>query len=180
MTEYVRRWPLLARRLARVSVVALAAAFLLAWIRLEVLLREAERVCRNPAIVAHQTSPDGAWDAVVDEAVCTHHGLVSLTTRTFTTVRLVSTRDPSFAGQILYTDSPGRRDYARPLLAWTAPGVLRITFGKSPHVRTLRFAGVTVDLRVDPDDPAIRAAMAELEGGHDAPPGEAARASKGH
>lgn len=97
------------------------------------------------------------------EAACTRLGPVSLATRTFTTVRLVSTRDPSFAGQILYTGSPGRRDYARPLLAWTAPGALRVTLGEAPHVRTLRFAGVRVDSRVDPGDPAIQAGMAELE-----------------
>lgn len=139
------------------------AAFLLAWVRLEVLLREADRACKNPVVVAHRTSPDGAWDAVVDETVYTRLGLVSLATRTFTTVRLVSTRDSSFAGQILYTGSPGRRDYARPLLAWTAPGALRVTLGKAPHVRTLRFAGVRVDVRVDPDDPAVQAEMVELE-----------------
>lgn len=179
MTERARRLRLLARRLVRLLVVASVAAFLLAWVRLEVLLQDADQACRTPLVVARQTSPDGAWDAVVDETVCTRLGLVSLATRTFTTVRLVSTRDPSFAGQLLYTGSPGRRDYARPLLAWTAPGVLRVTLGQSPHVRTLRFADVRVDLRVDPDDPAIRAAVAELESGRDGPPGEASRTNGG-
>lgn len=56
----------------------------------------------------------------------------------------------------------GGRDYVRPFLAWTAPGVLKVTVAKAPmRVMALDFDGVHVDLRVDPDDPVIKAAVAE-------------------
>lgn len=179
MTGRVRRWRLLARRLARVLVVALVAAFLPAWGWLEVAFHEVERACKDRPVVARLPSPDGAWDAVVDEAVCPFVPWAEWGTRTTTAVRLVSARDPSLAGQLLYIGSPGRRDYARPLLAWAAPGVLRVTLGESPHVGTLRFAGVRGDSRVDPDGPAIRAEVVELRRGYDGLAGEAGRTDGG-
>ena len=149
----------------RLSLVSLIAAVLVDCIRFEVALHEARELCQNPTLLARQLSPDGAWEAVVEEVACGF---------TAATLRLVSTRDPGLAGRILKVDIRGERASMRPLLAWTAPDVLRVTAAVVPTVTTLGFAGVHVDLRVDPDDPAIKAAQAEWErgrGGASAEPG---------
>lgn len=127
------------------------------------------KACENPPVVARQTSPDGAWEAVVVEAVCHFAPAAGVTTIT-ASVRLVSTRDPSLAGRILDVDTGGR-DYMRPFLTWTAPDVLKVTVVKAPmKVMALDLDGVHVDLRVDPSDSAIQAAVAEWYRGVGPPP----------
>jgi len=76
-----------------------------------------------------------------------------------TPVRLTSNRDKTLRGYVLSIDTRGH-DEARPLVAWTAPDVLRVTVPNISHLSmmTRAFQGVKIDLRFDPDDPAARAA----------------------
>jgi len=108
------------------------------------------------AIVARVPSPDGAWEARVDEAVC----LFGFGTGAVVAgVHLVSTRDPARFADLLGVDTGAHED-ERPRLAWTAPDVLQVTVPNRSFLKVLtrEFDGVRVDLRFDPDDPAERAA----------------------
>lgn len=154
-----RLWPLV-RRLRPVRS-SLAAAVLWFAVAAAVKGDRDRKACEEPPVVARQTSLDGAWEAVVVEAVC-HFAPAAGMTYVTTGLRLISTRNPSRVGRILEVDTTGRRDYVRPFPAWTAPGVSKVTVAKAPMtVMALDFDGVHVDLRVDPDDPAIKAAVAE-------------------
>jgi len=108
------------------------------------------------AIVARVPSPDGAWEARIDEAVC----LFGFGTGAVVAgVHLVSTRDPARSADLLGVQTGGNED-ERPILAWTAPDVLQVTVPNRSFLKVLmrEFDGVRVDLRFDPDDPAERAA----------------------
>lgn len=70
-------------------------------------------------------------------------------------------------------DRPKRESYRscpydmRPFLTWMAPDILKVTIAKAPmKVMALGFGGV----HVDPDDAAIRAAVAEWRRGAGLPP----------
>ncbi len=114
------------------------------------------------AIVARVPSPDGAWEARVDEATCLFGlgvgGIIA-------GVHLVSTRDPARFADLLGVDTGGHEE-ARPLLAWTAPDVLQVTVFDHSYLKVLTrgFDGVRVDLRFDPDASAERAAWRREHG----------------
>ena len=108
------------------------------------------------AVITRVVSPDGAWEAVVDEATCE----VGLGGADITAgVQLVSTRDPTKVGDVLGVDTGGHTE-ERPRILWTAPNTLQVVVPNlsSPNVLTREFAGVRIDLRFDPDDSAARAA----------------------
>jgi hypothetical protein len=108
------------------------------------------------AIVARVPSPDGTWEARVDEATCK----VGLGGAAIVAgAHLVSARDPARSADLLGVDTGGHEN-ERPILAWTAPDVLQVTVPNRSFLKVLarQFDGVRVDLRFDPDDPADRAA----------------------
>ena len=108
------------------------------------------------AIVARVPSPDGAWEARIDEAVC----LFGFGTGAVVAGdHLVSTRGPARSADLLGVDTGAHED-ERPRLMWTAPDVLQVTVPNRSFLKVLmrEFDGVQVDLRFDPDDPAERAA----------------------
>jgi hypothetical protein len=108
------------------------------------------------AILTRMPSPDGAWEARVDEDVCMF-GLGG--GAVVAGVQLVSTRDPARSADLLGVQTGGHED-ERPRIAWTAPDVLQVTVPNRSFLKVLmrEFDGVRVDLRFDPDDPADRAA----------------------
>ena len=131
--------------------------------------RQRKKTCENPPVVTRQTSPDGAWEATVVEAVRHFAPAAGMTTIT-ASVRLVSTRDASPTGRILDVDTGGR-DYMRPFLTWTAPDILKVTVAKAPvEVMALGLDGVHMDSHVDLDAPVIKAAVAERYRGVGLPP----------
>ena len=108
------------------------------------------------AILTRVPSPDGAWEARVDEATCeVGPWMMDITAE----VHLVSTRDPARFAVLLGVDTGGH-EKERPRLAWTAPDVLQVTVPNRSFLKVLmrEFDGVRMDLRFDPDDPADRAA----------------------
>ncbi len=108
------------------------------------------------AIVARVPSPDGAWEARVDEATCgVGLGGMDITAE----AHLVSTRGPARFADLLGVDTGAHED-ERPRLEWTAPDVLQVTVPNRSFLKVLtrEFGGVRVDLRFDPDDPADRTA----------------------
>ena len=114
-----------------------------------------EDTCEH-AIVVRLPSPDGAWEARVDEATCE----VGLSGAAIVAeAHLVSTRDPARFADLLGVQTGGHED-DRPRLAWTAPDVLQVTTPNPFYLKMLtrRFDGIRVELRFDPDDPAARAA----------------------
>ena len=108
------------------------------------------------AIVARVLSPNGAWEARVDESVCLFGFGVGAVVAG---VHLVSTRGPARFADLLGVDTGAHED-ERPRLLWTAPDVLQVTVPNRSFLKVLmrEFDGVWVDLRFDPDDPADRAA----------------------
>ena len=108
------------------------------------------------AIVARVPSPDGAWEARIDEAVCLYGFGVGAVVAG---VHLVSTRGPVRFADLLGVNTGGHED-DRPRLAWTAPDVLQVTIPNPLYLKVLarQFGGVRVELRFEPDDPADRAA----------------------
>ena len=108
------------------------------------------------AIVARVPSPDGAWEARVDEAVCLFGFGVGAVVAG---VHLVSTHDPARSVDLLGVDTGAHED-ERPRLAWTAPDVLQVTVPNRSFLKVLtrQFDGVRVELRFESDDPAERAA----------------------
>lgn len=121
-----------------------------------------ERGSCEEAIVARLPSPDGAWEAVLDQSTCpVGLGGASIVAG----VNLVSMRDPARTADLLGVDTGGHHD-ERPRLAWTAPDVLQVTVYDRSYLKVLtrEFGGVRVDLRFDPDDPADRAAWRREHG----------------
>ena len=114
------------------------------------------------AIVARVSSPDGMWEARVDEIACLYGMGVGAVTAGG---GLVSTRDPARTAVLLGVDTGGHGD-ERPRLAWTAPDVLQVTVYDHSYLKVLTrgFGGVRLDLRYDPDDPADRAAWRRAHG----------------
>jgi len=108
------------------------------------------------ATVARVPSPDGAWEARVDEDVCLYGFGVGYVAAG---VHLVSTRGPARSADLLGVDTGAHED-ERPRLLWTAPDVLQVTVPNRSFLKVLmrEFDGVRVDLRFEPDDPADRAA----------------------
>jgi len=141
-----RRWRV-ALGLSAVPLTLLAAAW--------AVTGDGKDTCEH-AIVARVPSPDGAWEARVDEAVCLFGFGVGAVVAG---VHLVSTRDPARSTDLLGVDTGAHED-DRPRLAWTAPDVLQVTVPNRSFLKVLtrQFDGVRVDLRFDPDDPADRAA----------------------
>ena len=163
-----RFWPFV-RRLRPVRLLLAAAAIWFA-VATQIKANREREACENPPVIARQTSPDGTWEATVVEAICHFAPAAGMTTIT-ASVRLVSTRASSPVGRILAVDTGGR-DYNRPFLTWTAPKTLRVVTSRPPfEVTELDFAGMHVDLHVDPDDPAIQAAVAEWRRGAGLSPG---------
>jgi hypothetical protein len=134
--------------IARVGVLPLAFSVLGMWES-----RYGEDPCEH-AIVARLPSPDGAWEARVDETACLYGMGVGYVVAE---AHLVSTRDPARFDVLLGVDTGGHGD-ERPRLAWTAPGVLQVTVLNRFYLKVLtrRFDGVRVDLRFDPDNPAAK------------------------
>ena len=137
------------------AVLANAALPALLGILLAITSGNGEDSCQE-AIVARVPSPDGAWEARVDETACLYGMGVGAVTAG---VNLVSTRDPARTAVLLGVDTGGHDD-ERPRLAWTAPDVIQVTVYDRSYLKVLTrgFGGVRVDLRYDPDDPADRAA----------------------
>jgi len=146
-----RRWHV-ALGLGAVLLTLLAAVMARTW---------GEDTCEH-AIVARVPSPDGTWEARVDEATCP----VALGGMDITAgVHLVSTHDSARIVVLLGVDTGGHDD-ERPRLMWTAPDVLQVAVFDHSYLKVLRrgFDGVRVDLRFDPDDPADRAAWRSEHG----------------
>ena len=142
--------------IARVGVLPLAFYFLGMWDA-----RHGVASCEK-AIVARLPSPEGAWEAVLDQSICTVGlGGASIVAR----VNLVSTRDPARTAVLLGVDTGGHHD-ERPRFVWTAPDVLQVTVYDRSYLKVLTrgFDGVRADLRYDPDDPADRAAWRRAHG----------------
>ena len=108
------------------------------------------------AVIERAVSPDGAWAAVIDEATCeVDWGGTDI----IAGVQLVSMRDPTMIGDVLGVETGGHADM-RPRVAWNMPNILQVVVHNlsSPKVLTHEFAGIHIDLRFDPDDPAAREA----------------------
>ncbi len=73
------------------------------------------------AIVTRAVSPDGAWEAVVDEATC---GVGWFAMDVTAGVRLISGTDPARTSDVLGVDTGGNAD-ERPHLAWIAPNLTK-------------------------------------------------------
>lgn len=159
------RWWLVALSLGSigllVSLGADAAVRVLIVTLLTITAGDMKDACQE-AIVARMPSPDGAWEAKVDETACLYGFGVGAVVAG---VHLVSTRDPARTADLLGVDTGGHED-ERPRLAWTAPDVLQVTVYDHSFLKVLtrRFDGVRVDLRYDPDDPADRAAWRREHG----------------
>jgi len=69
------------------------------------------------------------------------------------------TKPPFREIQVLGVDTGGHED-ERPVIAWSAPNVLRVTVPLHSllNILTRQADGVHVDIHFDPDDPAARAA----------------------
>lgn len=114
------------------------------------------------AIVARVLSPDGMWEARLDETACLYGMGVGYVVAQ---AQLVSTHDPTRTAVLLGADTGGHEN-ERPRLAWTAPDVLQVTVYDRSYLKVLTrgFGGVRVELRYDPDDPADRAAWRRAHG----------------
>jgi len=108
-------------------------------------------------------SPDGAWVAVSEEATC-DVGLLAMTD-VAVGVHLVTTKPPVRDIHLLGVDTGGHES-ERPLIAWSAPDLLRVTVPlySCLNVLTRQAEGVRVDVQFDPDDPAARAAWLKQTG----------------
>lgn len=122
---------------------------------------DGRNICEH-AIIARVPSPDGAWEARVDEDVC----LFGFGTGAVVAgVQLVSTRDLARSADLLGVQTGAHED-ERPRVVWTAPDVLQVTVHDHSYLKVLtrQFDGVRVDLRFDPDDSADRAAWRRAHG----------------
>jgi|GEM_PF-5445308 hypothetical protein len=109
--------------------------------------------CRHRAL-SSVGSPDGAWLAIVDEAVC-ESGFGGTIVDT---ARLVAASDHAWSVDLLGVDTGGHAA-ERPRLRWTGPNTLQVTVPNLSFLKVLarRVGPVSVDLRFDPPDPAARA-----------------------
>jgi len=142
--------------IGRVGALPLAFCFLGMWD-----VRHGVAPCEE-TIVARLPSPDGAWEAVLDQSTCpVGLGGASIVAG----VNLVSTRDPARTAVLLGVDTGGHED-ERPRLVWTAPDILQVTVYDHSYLWVVKrqFGGVRLDLRYDPDDPADRAAWRREHG----------------
>jgi len=144
-----------ARRRGRRMALGLGAVLLtllaVAW----AITGDGKDTCEH-AIIARVPSPDGAWEARVDEDVC----LFGFGTGAVVVgVQLVSTRDSARSADLLGVQTGGHED-ERPSLAWTAPDLLQVTIPNPFYLKVLtrKFDGVRVELRFESDDHAERAA----------------------
>lgn len=102
-------------------------------------------------------SPGGVWLAVDEESTCDVGFLAG--SDVVVGVRLLATKPPVRDIQVVGVDTGGYVD-ERPLVAWSASNVLRITVPLYSYLNILtrKVDGVRVDIHFDPDDPAARAA----------------------
>lgn len=108
------------------------------------------------ATIVEVPSPDRAWMVRVDELEDEGYlgaGVI------FTNVHLAPAGGKAKGVDILAVDSDGH-DANRPRIAWTAANVLQVTVRNLSYVTIYRreFAGIRIDVRFDPPDPATRAA----------------------
>lgn len=117
--------------------------------------------CRHH-VVASAISPDGAWRAVVDEAICEAGPMASAIVDT---VRVGATRRGSRLTDVLGVDTGGHVE-ARPRPHWIGDTSLRITLPNRSLLKVLthRVGEVTIDVRFAPADPAGRAAWSRSPG----------------
>jgi hypothetical protein len=117
--------------------------------------------CTN-VVLDRLPSPDGSWVAVTDEDIC---DVGSFSTDITAGVNLVSTIPPLRDIVVLGVDTGGN-DNERPLVAWSAPDVLRVTMGLRSILKVLtrQVEGVRVNVQFDPDDPPARAAWLKQTG----------------
>lgn len=146
------------RRRLTLGLSGLLLAVSVSWLWVRTL---SEDTCRH-AVVESLPSPDGAWEVVVDEAVCEGGGFA---TAIVAGVRLASTRASGQGTTLLGVDTGGHEN-ERPRPVWADPNVLRVTVPNLSYLKVLRcdFGGVRVDLRFDPDDPEARAAWRRKRG----------------
>jgi hypothetical protein len=106
-------------------------------------------------VVASVISPDQAWRATVDEAVCEGGAFA---TSVVATVQLGRADDAGPPIDLLGTDTGGHPS-ERPRLRWTGVDTLQVTVPNRSFLKVLarRVGPVSVDLRFDPPDPAGRA-----------------------
>jgi hypothetical protein len=107
-------------------------------------------------IITAVPSPDGAWTAEVNEAVCEGGPMASAVVDS---VRLKAADGPGHGADLLGLQSGGTAR-ERPRLAWTGARTLQVTVPNLSFLRILarRYESVAIDLRFDPPDPAARAA----------------------
>ena len=117
--------------------------------------------CTN-VVLDRLPSPGGSWVAVTDEDIC---DVGSFSTDITAGVNLVSTIPPLRDIVVLGVDTGGN-DNERPLVAWSAPDVLRVTMGLRSILKVLtrQVEGVRVNVQFDPDDPPARAAWLKQTG----------------
>ena len=142
--------------------VELALAAILLILIAAVLIKACTPYPCEEAIVTRLPSPDGEWEARVDEAICpVPLGGAAIVA----TARLLSTRDPAHAADLLGVDTGGPQD-ERPRRVWPAPEILQVTVYDHSYLWVVKrqFGGVRLDLRYDPDDPADRAAWRREHG----------------
>ena len=145
--------------------IALGSTVVLLVVIAAVTIRTEDTDSCEHATVARVLSPDGAWQADVNESTCLFGlGVGAVVAE----VHLLSTRDPARSADLLGVDTGGNAD-ERPKLAWVAPDILQVTVPNRSFLKilALRLDGVQVKVRFEPDDPAERAVWLRE---HDLPP----------
>ena len=106
-------------------------------------------------------SPDGMWVAVNEKFVCK-----VVESDIEGEVHLVMTKLPFREIPLLLIGYGSYANQQRPHIAWSVPGVLRVTapLHSLLHVLKKQTDGVRLDLHFDPDDPAARAAWLKQPG----------------
>lgn len=91
----------------------------------------------------HRISPNGSWDALVDEDYCL--GDAPMTTDGVTTVTVISRARPALREDVYACDTSGSK-FEIPIVEWTSSDELRIRTHGSRLVtfRRTRFAGVRI------------------------------------
>jgi hypothetical protein len=111
--------------------------------------------CRHVTI-SSLPSPDGAWRAEIDEAVCEGGAFASAIVDS---VLLFDVHNPGHGTDVLGLQTGGR-PADRPRLLWAEPDRLEVTVPNLSFLKvSARHVGsVSVDIRFDPPDAAARAA----------------------
>lgn len=119
------------------------------------------------ATIERLPSPDGRLVAIIEEYTCD----VGIGGDAITAGVHLRTATQPFREIVLLGVDTGGYAEDRPIIAWSAPNVLRVTVPMESFLKILtRHAeGVRVDLHFDPDDPTGRAAWLK-EIGHSPDP----------